>query len=389
LLLNQTHGRIAAMAASRRARVAVLGSAQTDLRAAHSDRQHVDLIAEAVASALLGTGLRMTDVDFVIDSGSDFLDGRSISNCGFLGAMGANHKEESRVEEDGLWSAMYAATKIASGSASVGLVVAYSKSSESDPRNYWSSLAEPFTQRPVGLDQHSAAGLFAQRYLARYGIDPQALSAVSDRAWAAAARNPQVDADEDMLRDESWNEFVAAPLRRRDMARPVDGAVAVVVTSEHVARQFDRRPVWISGMGSAMDQHFLAAREPTSLPAATAAAGAAFRMAGAASARDFDVVEVSANSTVGELMVLESLGLAEAGTAIGLYGDSAPSGLNLSGGALPADVVMATGLVRLHEVASHLAGRTDRDPAGAKTGLAHGTGGLGMQNHCVITLETS
>ncbi len=377
------------MVASRNPRVAVVGSAQTDLRAAHADRQHVDLIAEAVISALLGTGLRMTDVDCVIDSGSDFLDGRSISNCGFLGAMGANHKEESRVEEDGLWSAVYAATKILSGSASVGLVVAYSKSSESDPRNYWSSLAEPFSQRPVGLDHHSAAGLYAQRYLAQHGLDAQALDAVSDQAWAGAGRNAKVDADADMLTDDYWNELVAAPLRRRDMARPVDGAVVVVVASEHVARQIDRRPVWITGMGSAIDQHFLAAREPTSLPAAQAAAKAAYRMSGASSARDFDVVEVSANSTVGELMVLEALGMADPGSAIGLYGDSAPPGLNPSGGSLAADVVMATGLVRLHEVASQLAGRTDREPAGATTGLAHGTGGLGMQNHCVVTLETS
>lgn len=377
------------MAASRHPRVAVVGSAQTDFRAAHADRQHVDLIAEAVISALLGTGLRMTDVDFVIDSGSDFLDGRSISNCGFLGAMGANHKEESRVEEDGLWSAMYAATKIMSGSASVGLVVAYSKSSESDPRNYWSSLAEPFSQRPVGLDQHSAAGLYAQRYLAQHGLDPKALDAVSERAWAGAGRNSKVDADSEMLADEFWNELVAAPLRRRDMARPVDGAVAVVVASEHVARQIDRRPVWITGMGSAIDQHFIAAREPTSLPAAEAAGKAAFRMTGASSARDFDVIEVSANSTVGELMVLEALGMAEPGSAIGLYEEAAAPGLNPSGGGLAADVVMATGLIRLHEAASHLAGRADRDPAGASTGLAHGTGGLGMQNHCVVTLETS
>jgi len=60
------------------------------------------------------------DVDFVIDSGSDILDGRSISNCGFLGAMGAHHKEESRVEEDGLWGAFYAVMKIAAGSAEIG-----------------------------------------------------------------------------------------------------------------------------------------------------------------------------------------------------------------------------------------------------------------------------
>ena len=377
------------MALTGRTRAAVIGSAQTDLRGAHLDRQHIDLISEAVISALLGTGLRMSDVDFVIDSGSDFLDGRSISNCGFLGSMGANHKEESRVEEDGLWAAVYAASKILSGSGSVGLVVACSKSSESDPRNYWSTLAEPFTQRPVGLDQNSAAGLYAQRYLNQYGIDPSALDVVSEQAWSSATRNAQVDADVDMLDDPSWSDMVAAPLRRRDLARPVDGAVAVLVASDHVARQMDRHPVWITGMGSAIDQHFLAAREPTSLPAAQAAARAAFRMSGATSARDFDVVEVSAGSTVGELMLLEALGLAEPGQAISLYGSGASTGLNPSGGTLPADVVMASGLVRLHEVASQLAGRKDRPLEGAVRGLAHGSGGLGMQNHCVVTLETS
>src|SRR6266581_6453548 len=97
-------------------RVAVVNSAQTALRPSWSDRQHIDLISDAVARALKGTGLRIEDVDFVIDSGSDFLDGRSISNCGFLGAMGAHHKEESRVEEDGLWALTYAANKVAGGS---------------------------------------------------------------------------------------------------------------------------------------------------------------------------------------------------------------------------------------------------------------------------------
>lgn len=138
--------------------VAVVNSAQTLFTSSRSDRQHVDLIAETMTGALKGTGLRIEYVDFVIDSGSDFLDGRSISNCGFLGAMGAHHKEESRVEEDGLWSFSYAANKIASGSASVAPVVAYSKPPESDVRAYWTALLEPLIQRPTGLDHSSVTG---------------------------------------------------------------------------------------------------------------------------------------------------------------------------------------------------------------------------------------
>ncbi|MCW2795703.1 hypothetical protein [Nocardioides sp.] len=380
------------MTSSTPGRVAVVNSAQTLLTSSWSDRQHIDLISEAVSRALKGTGIRLEDVDFVIDSGSDFLDGRSISNCGFLGAMGAHHKEESRVEEDGLWSLTYAANKIACGSAAVGLVVAYSKPSESDVSAFWTGLLEPFIQRPTGLDQFSAAGLYAQRYLAKAGLKADDLHDVSRRAWERAARNPFVDVDEVPDDRSFWFEDVATPLRRSDMARPVDGAVAVLVANAEVADQIAKRPVWITGQGSAIDQHFLAAREPDSLPACEAAGRTALRATGAASAKEFDIVEVSGTSTVGELMVLEALGLAEPHRGIDLYRDEGSSGINPSGGALPADVIMATGLARLHEAASRLSGRTGSPQDGldnARTALVHGTGGFAMQNHCVVTMAAA
>jgi len=368
-------------------RVAVVNSAQTVLTPAWSDRQHVDLISEAVDGALKGTGLRIEDVDFVIDSGSDFLDGRSISNCGFLGAMGAHHKEESRVEEDGLWSLSYAHDKIAGGSAKVGLVIAYSKPSESDVRNFWTGLLEPFLQRPVGLDQFSAAGLYAQRYLATAGLKVDDLSAVSRRAWELAVANPYVDVAEVPTDQAFWNDAVSTPLRASDLARPVDGAVAVLLAGADVADQVTSTPVWLTGLGSAIDQHFLAAREPDTLPACEAAARTALRMAGVDDVRSFDLAEVSATSTVGELMVLEALGLADPHRGLDAYAGA--TAVNQSGGALPADVIMATGLVRLHEAASRLANRTGYESPGATSALVHGTGGFAMQNHCVVTMEVA
>lgn len=368
-------------------RVAVVSSAQTVLSPAWSDRQHIDLITEAVNRTLKGTGIRIDDVDFVIDSGSDFLDGRSISNCGFLGAMGADSKEESRVEEDGLWALSYAVDKIKGGSASVGLVIAYSKPSESDVRNFWTGLLEPFLQRPVGLDHQSAAGLYAQRYLDAAGLKAEDLQQVTRRAWDAAAANPFVEA-ETPAESSFWDEPVATPLAAADLARPLDGAVAILLASEEAAERITSTPVWITGMGSAIDQHFLAAREPDSLPACEAAARTALRMAGLESAKDVDIVEVSATSSVGELMVLEALGLADKYHGLEAYTASGTS-INPSGGALPADVIMATGLIRLHEAAARLGNRTGYETEGATTALVHGTGGFAMQNHCVVTLEVT
>lgn len=365
-------------------RVAVVSSAQTELRPVWAGAQHIDLISAVVAQVFKGTGLTLDDVDFVFDSGSDVLDGRSISNCGFLGALGAHHKEESRVEEDGLWAAQYAVTKIASGAAKVGLVVAYSKPSESEARAFYASQVEPFFQRPVGFDHVVASGLQAQRYLADAEATPADLAALTERRWAAARARGRVAMDaapdaEAVLAAAP----VATPLTELMLARPVDGACAVLLASADIARRVCPRPVWVTGMGSAMDRHAFATRTPGRIEACDAAAAMARRHAGWGDMRP-DVAELSASSAVGEFMVMEAVGLAEPGCAARYAGGAA---VNLSGGALPADPIMATGLVRLSEAARQLAVPRDYGLASAARAVVHGASGVGMQSHCVFTLE--
>lgn len=322
----------------------------------------------------------------VIDCGSDVLDGRSISNCGFLGAMGAHHKEESRVEEDGLFGVVYAATKVACGSARVALVVAYSKPSESDLSAYYSTLAEPFYQRPVGLDHVSVAGLLASQYLTTSGATEEDLLTIASRAWEKGARNNALEAPAYSEEEVRSAEIVAEPLNRLQISRPVDGAVAVVVATESVARKVTGRPVWITGIGSAMDSQFVAERTPGRMDAAAAAAERALRRAGITDRSSIGLAEVSGTSAPAEAMVVEALGLAPRGCAVEVYADGAAIELNPSGGALPADPVMATGLVRLLEAAERLAGWSST-PTSATNAIVHGAGGLGMQNHCVLIVE--
>jgi acetyl-CoA C-acetyltransferase len=375
------------MTGASKKRVAVVAVAQTQWREAWRDRQHVDLISSAVTQVLKGTGLTIRDVDFVIDSGSDILDGRSISNCGFLGAMGAHHKEESRVEEDGLWSALYGVNKIAAGAASVGLIVAYSKPSEGDLAAFYATQCEPFYQRPVGFDHAAACGIQAQRYLGRHELADGALASVLAHDWVNAERNPKVDvAGVPTAEDIDASPFAARPLRALELSRPVDGAVAVLLAGHDVAERVTSTPVWITGMGTAMDEHAFASRDADGLPACEAAARYAYKRAGIDDPGACSLVETGAGSVVGELLVLEALGLAEPGRAVDLYDGAGPA-VNPSGGSLPADPVMATGLVRLGEAALQLAGRADHGPAGATSALVHGAGGVGMQNHCVFALE--
>lgn len=367
-------------------KVAVVASAQTQLRPAWNGAQHIDLISSVVTSVFKGSGLTLDDVDFVIDSGSDVLDGRSISNCGFLGALGAHHKEEARVEEDGLWAALYGVNKIRSGASGIGLIVAYSKPSESNVDAFWSSQCEPFYQRPVGFGQRAATGIQAQRYLAAHGVSDRDLADLVARRWAAGADKGNVlidalpDADAILGSGEA-----AAPLTELMLSRPVDGAVAILIANEDVARRSGGNPVFITGMGASMDTHSFADRSADGLSSARKAAQMAYGKAGWSDAKA-DLAEISATSAVGELLVIEGLGLAENGKGLAAASDGKVA-INQSGGALPADPIMATGLIRLAEATKQLS-RPALYGGGAPTrAIVHGAGGVGMQNNCVFTLE--
>ncbi|MFT3965523.1 MAG: 3-ketoacyl-CoA thiolase [Sphingobium sp.] len=366
-------------------KVGVVATAQTELRPAWSNAQHIDLISSVVTSVFKGSGLTIDDVDFIIDSGSDVLDGRSISNCGFLGALGAHHKEEARVEEDGLWAALYGVNKIRAGSASIGLIVAYSKPSESKVDLYWNAQCEPFYQRPVGFGQRAANGIQAQRYLASGGVTDRQLAELVAERWAAAKDAGVLvgdlpDADAVLASGEG-----AAPLTELMLSRPVDGAVAVLIAREDIARRSSANPAFITGMGTSMDTHSYAERDGTRLAAAETAARMAYKSAGWAKA-DAAVAEISASSVVGELMAIEALGLAPAGGGHAAARDGKVA-INRSGGALPADPIMATGLVRLANASRQLSLPELYGDSRPSRAIVHGAGGVGMQNNCVFTLE--
>lgn len=361
-------------------RVGIVSTAQTKLRAAWANAQHIDLISSVVQRALKGSGLRIQDVDFVIDSGSDVLDGRSISNCGFLGAMGAHHKEESRVEDDGLCAALYGVTKIASGSADIGLIIAYSKPSESDVGKYYATLADPFYQRIVGLDENTASGLMAQHYLNKYNLSEEILGEVAVSAWSRAATNSSIELSEvPDLSQVMSSKMVSSPLRQLMMARPVDGAVAIILASERFAKRLSSKPVWVTGMGMSMDSNNFTMREP-GLSACSKAANMAYARAGINS-DNIELAELSSTSAIGELLAIEALGLGVPGRGIDVIRGSRGKHINASGGAIAANPIMATGLVRLAEATERI---KDTNAASA---LVHGSSGIGAQSHCVFVIE--
>ncbi len=374
--------------------VAIVGQAQTPYRCAVPDTHYGEMIYRTVMEALDDAGLGIAEIETVISSGCDTLDGRSISNVFVAEAMGAFMKEESKVEEDGAYAAMYAAMRLMTGSFDTALVVAYSKSSESSPQTYTGMIGDPFYQRPFGLEGITSCALQARRYASKHGVTEAQAAQVAVKARRAALKNPYAQVKgEHTVEDVLGSEPIASPLRRLDLCPPSDGCCALVLASEKRARELGGTPVRILGLGQVNDAYYPGHRDLAELLSCRLAAQRAYRMAGVVDpASELDVAEVTEVTSYGELMLTEALGLCGDGDGgrLAESGFTAPDGalpVNPSGGTLSANVLMAAGLARLAEAYLQLAGRAgDRQVEGAKKALVHATSGLCFQSNLVYVL---
>lgn len=376
--------------------VAVVGWAQTEHRGAMEHETHMSIIYRVVNEALSSCGMSIHDIDVVVDAGSDFLDGRGISTCITVDAMGAHFKEESKVAADGLFAAIYAFMRVATGLFSTALVVAYSKSSESSPLDQSRSQGEPFYYRPLGLDAHAAAALQARAYMHHYGADETAPAGVAVKNRAAGTLNPYAQLREEVTLGEVLEgPDLVSPVKRLEAAPRTDGGCAVVLADSDAARSLRVRPAWITGVGMSQDAYCLGARSLHRATSAQKASAAACSRAGVSDpASQLDLLEVSEVYAHQELMLYEALGLCDEGEGAAFLSSGAPGPrgacpVNVSGGALCANPVMATGLVRLAEVSAQVTERAEgASVRGARRALAHAQGGYAMQSAACVVVET-
>src|SRR5690606_29732544 len=122
------------------------------------------------------------------------------------------------------------------------------------------------------------------------------LARIAEHAWAGAAANRSVaDASSHSIEEILAGPLVADPLRELELSRPVDGAVAIIIATESIAKKLTPNPVWITGFSSAMESQFFSERTPGRLEAAEVAAASALRRSGR-KATSFDIAEVSGTS---------------------------------------------------------------------------------------------
>ncbi len=375
-------------------RVAIVGYAQTKHQW-DMPKTREDMVFEVAKGAAEMAGVTREEIDTVINASSDYLDGRTISELFLTMPSGAYLKDYTKTEMDGAFAALYGVMKILAGTHDVALIVANTQGSTFNPHQVSYHMLDPTFDRQLKvLNDMAIAAIQARMYMDKYGVGEEEVAMVSVKNLWCAAKNPNAHRKmpgvtvEDVL----GSKMLYEPIRELMMSPVSDGACAVVLASEEKARKLTDNPVWIEGVGSSQD-FYVRDRNLQRLEALEKAARRAYRMAGIKDPfAEIDVAEVTERYAHEELMIYEALGFCEEGKARRLVdnyvtwlGGQMP--VNPSGGALGADPITATGLIRIVEAAKQIRGEagTYQVPE-VRRALAHGQAGICAQSNIVFIL---
>ncbi len=377
-------------------RVGIVAASATKFEAAKPYQHLMDLVVEVTDKVVEAAGINLKDdVEAVVSCSQDFWDGRTISSMPIPDAVCSHLKDESKVAGDGAYAVLYGAMHILSGDNKLILVVSHCEESITDGTMIENWSIDHIFHRWLGLDYTMGAAMQARRYMDRYKVTLEQFAKVVVKNKGNALKNK--------LAQEAMNLTVDQVLKSKMLADPItelqkkpvsDGACAMILASEEVAKKLTPTPVWITGSGNYYEHHNLGDRDLSECNALIKSAKRAYKMAGINNpVKDLDLVELSEYYAHEELLWTEGLGLCGRGEG-GKLIDSGKTQLkgeipvNPSGGLLSGAPVTVAGMARVAEAVWQLQGKAgEHQVQGAKRAVAHGCGGLAGQMHCVLVLE--
>jgi acetyl-CoA acetyltransferase len=266
---------------------------------------------------------------------------------------------------DGAWALSEAWLRLQLGDIDVALVIGSGKSSPGRPREVFALQTDPYVMAPLGMDPVSLAGIQARALLDAGKASERDFAEVVSRSRRDALQNPHAQLAKDATVDDLLGEpYFSAPLRTHDLPPISDGAAAVIIAAGDRARELSANPVWIRGMDHRIESHHPGLRDLTCSVSSELAA----EQVGLADA-PVDVAELMVNYSPEELILRDALGLDDATI------------VNPSGGPLAGHPVMATGLIRVIEVANRI------QAGSANRGVAHASSGPCLQQNLVCGMD--
>lgn len=249
-------------------------------------------------------------------------------------------------------------------------------------------------EQPLGMGAIHMGAFFPSAYQQAYGASDEDLMAVAEKNRDNADHNPFAHVTSALPHDHA-ERMVSTPLKL-GMSCPVSsGAIAMVITSEDVAREESPNPlVRISGIGSIGDGYLGGKRRDfAKFEVVDILARRAYREAGIVEPRhDFDIVEIFCPYSPMEYMLMEAFGLCDFGQGVDLFKSGATRydgdiPVNVSGGIQCTNAGLAGQISPVAHVALQLMGQAAARQIDAKRGLAHSTGGTFFQFHTATIME--
>jgi acetyl-CoA C-acetyltransferase len=260
--------------------------------------------------------------------------------------------------------------------------VAFEKQSESD--TMWAlTVMMPFSIPVVA----GAGGYFAphiREYIRRSGAPDHIGLKVAVKDREHGLKNPYAHLHQEGLTIEAAAEspMLWDPLRYVETCPASDGACAMVLTSEDVAKKASKPPAWILGTAMRSEPTLMAGRDEVNPNAGRDCAADLYGQVGITDPlNQIDVAEIYVPFSWYEPMWLENLGFAEEGTGWKLTEDDVTKlggdlPVNPSGGVLCSNPIGASGMLRFAEAALQVRGQAgEHQVEGAKVALGHAYGG--------------
>ena len=284
---------------------------------------------------------------------------------------------------------------VASGLYDQVLVIGIEKMSDYPTRTVTSALAQAadFEHEAIyGASFTALNALVMRLYMHVYGAKREDLALWPVRMHEYGSQNPYAQLRnritvEDVLK----SAVIADPIRLMDSAPIGDGAAAVLLASEDVARRITDTPIQIAGVGLASEGLDLASRENLLKPMSIILASEkAYKMAGI-EPKNVDVAEIHDAFTITALLSIEGMKFANFGESWklikeGRFAAGDKPSINLSGGLKArGHPVGATGVYQVAEIAMQLRGDFPGVRAGkAEIGVAMNTGGVATLTSVIV-----
>jgi len=387
-------------------RVAVVGTGHSKF-CFNSPKTSVEMMAEVAMDAIYEAKLAPRDIQ-AINVGNvlgDFEEGQGMVQSFFANDIGCFNVPASRFEgacASGSMAMRDAVMWVASGYYDIMLVGGVEKCTAMNTglaTRTFAMFGDSRYEFPAGFTFPAVFALLSHLYASKYNLPIETLkdqmATVSVQSHEYAMKNPLAQIQKPISKEDVLKSFmVSTPIQLNDACPFSDGAAAVVIASEEVAKKITDKPVYFAGIGQSSSgklssQHKYLPR----IRARELACQQSYSMAGM-TPKDMDLCELHDCFSIAAMIASEGLGFFEYGKSgeAWLNGETRLGGkipINISGGLkAKGHPIGATGLSQVYEVTRQLRGDMidqGRQVEGAKNGIIDTLGGDGVLISMILT----